>query len=153
MRGLVLLLMATAFSVSVAAAESPANQWMHLENVIGSGSCAARLTGSEVDTMLVVNGSGQLILVAGRADWQGSGPEEAALRIDDFQIEHLQASAFNNLVLLEIGNEGILKRLQAAKDLYWTLPSGKYHAAVAGLGDALDWVRRCEHGKHPGAGG
>lgn len=30
--------------------------------------------GSEVDTMLMLNRSGQLILVAGWSDWRASGP-------------------------------------------------------------------------------
>jgi hypothetical protein len=150
---LLLLMVAGAAAPIGAAAEPSADQWTHIENVPGGTACAARLTGSDVDTMLMLNENGQLILVAGRADWHASGSQEIALRIDDFELEHLTASAFNNLVLLPIGDEAVLKRLKAAKDLYWSLPAGKYHATVAGLGDALEWVRTCERGKHLGVGG
>jgi hypothetical protein len=124
-----------------------------MEKAAGSNSCAARLAGGDVDTVLMLNQNAELILVAGRADWHGAGSHEIALRIDDFELDHLTASAFNNLVLLPISDEAVLKRLKAAKDLYWSLPSGKYHATVAGLGDALEWVRRCEQGKHLAVGG
>lgn len=73
-----------------------------------------------------------------------------SLRIDGFELDHLRVNAFNNLVLVLISDEAVVKRLMAAKDLYWTLPSGTYHAAVSGLGDALEWVRRCEQDKHQG---
>lgn len=139
--------------VSGAVAGQPAGGWTYLENVPGGTACAARLTGSEVDTMLMLNGNGQLILVAGRSDWRASGPEDVSLRIDSFELDHLQANAFNNLVLVLISDEAVVKRLMAAKVLYWTLPSGKYHATVSGLGDALEWVRRCEQGKRQGING
>lgn len=130
-----------AFLSTILVPVAAAGQWAHLENVFGGTACAARLTGSQVDTMLLLNQNSQLILVAGRSDWSASGPEKVSLRIDNFQIDHLQANAFNNLVLLLISDEAVLKRLIAAKDLYWTLPSGRYHAAVSGLGNEVEWVR------------
>lgn len=129
-----------------------AGHWAHLENVFGGTACAARLTGSQVDTMLMLNQNGQLILVAGHADWSASGPEKVSLRIDDFELDHLQANAFNNLVLLLISDKAVLKRLMAARDLYWTLPSGRYHAAVLGLGNEVEWVRQCDQRKQVTAG-
>jgi hypothetical protein len=101
----------------------------------------------------MLNRSGDLILVAGRADWSVSGSQEIGLRIDGFQLEHLAASAFNNLVLLEVSDQSVLQRLKVAKDLYWSLPSGKYHADVTGLGDALSWLRQCERAKQLAAAG
>lgn len=153
LHGTLLLIVADAVAPLVVAAEPSADQWAHIESIPGGTACAARLAGNEVDTMLMLNQKGELILVAGRADWRASGSQEIGLRIDGFELDHLQASAFNNLVLLPISDEAVLKRLKAAKDLYWSLPAGKYHAAVAGLGAALEWVRTCEQGKHLGAGG
>ena len=150
---LLLLVAANASSTLVAAAEPSGDQWTHLENVTGSGGCAARLAGDEIDTMLILNRNDQLILVAGRADWHGSESKEIRLRIDSFELEHLQVSAFNDLLLLPISDDAIIKRLKVAKDLYWTLPSGKYHAEITGLGDALEWVHRCEQRKYLGTGG
>jgi hypothetical protein len=136
--------------LAAAVAEPPADKWSYIENVPGGTACAARLSGDEIDTMLMLNQKGQLILVAGRAEWHASGPEEIGLRIDDYELEHLQASAFNNLVLLLISDTAVLKRLMAARDLYWTLPSGRYHATVSGLDNALEWIHQCEQGKRLG---
>jgi hypothetical protein len=136
-----------------AAHADTSSEWVHIESVPGGDACAARLVGREVDTMLMLNRDGQLLLVAGRTDWSASGPEEISLRIDSFELDHLQASAFNNLVLLPIVDGAVLKRLRAAKDLYWSLPSGTYHAAVAGLDGALTWVQECEQAKGKGTGG
>jgi hypothetical protein len=146
----ILLMVAVANASATAVASerrAGAGRWELMESAPGSNSCA-RLTGNEVDTMLMLNGNAQLILVAGRADWHASGSEEIALRIDDIRLEHLTAGAFNNLVLLPITDEAILKRLKTAKNLIWSLPSGKYHAVVAGLGEALEWLHACEQGKH-----
>jgi len=143
----------TALILCFAVTPAFAAQWTHVENVTGGNACAARLVGSEVDTTLMLNRSGQLILVAGRSDWRASGPEQVSLRIDDFELDHLQANAFNNLVLVLISDEAVVKRLMAAKELYWTLPSGKYRAMISGLGDALEWVRQCERGKRQGVNG
>jgi hypothetical protein len=144
--GLLLALVPTTL-----AAQEPAIRWMHIEKVPGGTACAARLPGDEVDTMLMLNKNGQLILVAGKADWRASGSQEIGLRIDGFELNHLSAEAFNNLVLLQVADETALKRLKVAKDIFWLLPSGVYHATVAGLGDALSWVQQCEQAKRRGS--
>lgn len=151
--GAAYMVRAIALVLLVTATPAFAAPWTHIGNVPGANACAAQLTGDEVDTTLMLNRNGQLILVAGRSNWRAAGPEEVSLRIDDFELDHLQANAFNNLVLLLISDEAVVKRLMAAKELYWILPSGRYHAAVTGLGDALDWVRRCERGKRRGISG
>jgi hypothetical protein len=79
--------------------------------VPGGDACAARLVGAEVDTMLMLNRDGKLLLVAGRNDWNVSGPEDIGLRIDDLDAMYLQASELSNLVLVPISNEIVLKRL------------------------------------------
>lgn len=145
-----LLILTSASCLIVAAAEPSSRQWMHIENVPGGTACAARLDGSEIDTMLMLNQSGRLILVAGNAGWNASGAQEIALRIDGWNVDHLTASAFNNLVMLPITDEAVLKHLKAAKDLYWYLPFGDYHATVTGLGEAFDWVYVCEQRKRMG---
>ena len=112
-----------------------AAQWVHVEGAPGSHACAARLAGSDIDTTLMLNRKGQLILVVGRADWHASGTERIGLRIDNFTIDHLQATAFNNLLLVLIKDGAILNRLRVAKNLHWYLPSGTHHASVTGLGE------------------
>jgi len=142
-----LLLVSIVVKAVTAIADQSIGQWTHIDNVPGGTACAARLAGNDIDTMLMINGAEQLILVAGRADWHVSGPQEVGLRIDGFELSHLKASAFNNIVLLPIDDLVVQKRLASATDLYWTLSSGRYHASVTGLGDALEWVRQCEQNK------
>ena len=143
-------LFCSLFFITVGVATSA--QWEHLNEVLGTPGCAARHSGDQVDVLLMINEVGQLILVAGRADWHFSGPEDISLRIDDFDLTHLQASAFNNLVLLPISDEAVVGRLKTARDIYWSIPSAKYHAAVSGFGDALLWVQRCEQERRLPAG-
>jgi len=50
-----LLIVASAAAPIVAAAGPSAEQWTHIENIPGGTACAARLTGDEVDTMLMLN--------------------------------------------------------------------------------------------------
>jgi hypothetical protein len=151
--GFCLLILSNVTALVGAAAGPSVRRWTYIQNIPGGNACAARLSGGEVDTMLMLDQSQQLILVAGRADWRAFGSEEIGLRIDGFQLEHLHASAFNNLILLPINDEVVLKRLKVGNDLYWLLPSGKYYAAITGLDNALDWVRKCEHAKHLHASG
>lgn len=129
---------------SAVAIQSDAGGWTLIERAGGSNSCAARRSGSDVDTILMLSQRGQLILVAGRADWHVSGAEEVNVRIDNFELRHMQADIVDNLLLLPIADEQVVIRLRAAKDLYWSLSFGSFHAVVDGLGDALDRLRTCD---------
>jgi hypothetical protein len=102
--------------------------------------------------MMTLNRTGELMLVVGRRDWRLSGAFDVTLGVDDAEFAHLQANAFNNLVLLLITNGAVLRRLTAAKDIYWHFPFGQYHASVVGFGDALAWVRQCERAKRSDSG-
>jgi hypothetical protein len=42
-------------------------------------------------------------------DWRASGPEDVGLRKDSFELVKLKASPFNNLVLLPIDDEAVIK--------------------------------------------
>jgi hypothetical protein len=129
-------------------------RWTFAETLPGGNACAAKLPGDEVDTLLMLNKSGELLLIAGRPEWRGRGEsQEIELQIDRFEIKHLVASSFDNLVLLVVKDESVLKRLKNAKDLYWRLPSGTYHAAVQGLATALSWLHTCERKKQMHAEG
>ena len=97
--------------------------------------------------MLMLSDAGQVVLAVSRSDWHVSGPQKVRLGIDRFESANLQANGFSNLVLLLIADNDMQQRLKTAKDLHWSLPFGKYHAAVSGIGDALTWVRQCERKK------
>lgn len=130
--------------VAAASGSASTKKWVHIETIPGGTACAVRRHGSDVDTMMMLNRSGQLVLIAGRSGWQGAGPETIAIRVDRGPIDRLKADAFNNLVMVRIGSRAILKRLERAKNLLWYMPTGEYHAEVAGLDGALNWLYRCE---------
>lgn len=147
MRGRVSL-RAVAAIVSVAFASAvQAGQWAYMGAAPGETGCAARLVGKDVDTMLMLGKDGQLVLVAGKSGWQEFGRKKVELRIDHWQVDHLTATAFRNLILVRVGNRILLQELEAATDLYWNFPWGRYHAEVFGLGSAVKWLHNCERAK------
>lgn len=121
--------------------------WAHLPNE--GGSCAARHAGNKVDTLMMLNRDGQLLLFAGHPDWKlgYSGPKKASLRIDGGKAEHLKGNPLGSLFMVLIKSDTTVARLKHAKSLTWHLPSGTYHADVAEFGQALSWVRKCEQEK------
>jgi len=121
-----------------------------LPGVTGS-ACTARINGDQVDTILMINRSGQLLLVAGHNGWAAWGGElDVSLQIDGDTPDKLKAFSFNNLVMTEVTNETVLLRLRRARTLDWSLPLGHFHAAVSGLGIALDAVKACQGGQSDG---
>lgn len=82
--------------------------------------------------------------MAGRPDWKFD-PEKvsARLSIDGAASMTLEGNALLNLVLFPVKDGALRDSLRAARTLDWRLPWGDYHAEVAGLGAALDAVRRC----------
>ena len=130
--------------VAVASGSASTRKWVHIETIPGGTACAVRHRGSEVDTMMMLNRSGQLVLIAGRSGWHGAGSETIAMRVDRGPIDRIKADAFNNLVMVRISSLATLKRLERAKNLLWYMPTGEYHTEVAGLDGALKWLYRCE---------
>ena len=142
---------------AAAAAELPgrtipgAGAWRLIEPPDPAG-CSARLqagAGSDVDTMLLVNNAGKLVLVAGRGDWNlGPGAPKVTIRIDDLPPRTVQASMAVNLVLVLADNDAFYRQLRHARSLAWTLPMGRFGADVTGLGAAFDAAVACKK-SHP----
>lgn len=110
--------------------------WEALDNV---GGCAARLKGDEVDTWVSINNSDQVLLIAGRPDWNSWGQEvKLTLQIDSQAPRSFTASKWNNLVLLLLFDDKDVAALRKASSLRWHLPSGDYYAKVHDVGSALD---------------
>lgn len=147
MRGRMRSRVVAAILAAAFAATVQAGQWEYMGSAPGETECAARLVGKDVDTMLTLSRNGQLVLVAGKSSWQVAGPKKVELRIDHWQVDHLTATAFRNLILVRVGNRTLLQELEAAKDLYWDFPWGRYHAEVSGLGNAVKWLHNCERAK------
>ena len=73
------------------------NEW---ESVDVAAGCAARLKGDEVDTFVTLNNKDQVILIAGRKDWNFWGEDTGlTLQIDSQPPLSLKGWKWNNLVL------------------------------------------------------
>jgi hypothetical protein len=120
-----------------------AGQW----RLMGPGDpapCSARLLGTEIDTMLLINKDGDLVLVGGRGDWALAASEQTVtLQIDNGPPADVKAEFVTNLVLALVADTALLKQLRHAHQLGWTLPMGHFAAHVTGLGTALDAARAC----------
>ena len=111
-------------------------------------ACSARDTGSEIDTILMLNDKDELLLIGGHPDWATWGGDvPLQLAIDGAAPVSFQASTVENLILVRVTDPAVIQRLRQAKALEWRIPTGRVHGDVAGLGAALDAVARCKAGK------
>jgi hypothetical protein len=108
-------------------------------------ACMARIPGDQIDTMLLLNNDNDLLLIGGHNDWATWGGDvPLTLAIDGGAPVTLTAGTVNNLILVLVKDLGLVDRLRAAKVLDWTIPSGHVRGNVAGLGAALDAVKKCK---------
>jgi hypothetical protein len=146
-RNLLLVAVANAAIATGVTAEPVATtgQWTLTAKLPGGDACVARLVGSEVDTMLMLSESKELLLVAGNPEWQAtSNSLKVELGIDNLLINDLTGIPFNNLVFVVVKEDAVLKRLKVARNLYWSFPFGKFHATVDGIGPAITWLHKCK---------
>lgn len=119
--------------------------WGILEGIGGTNQCTVRRNSPEVNTSLVLTKQGRLVLIAGRPDWAKWGNEiKATLKIDADAPIAVAAAGVQNLVLLPLTDDTVVKRLQTAKMLRWHLPWGDFTAEVEGLGAAETVLRACD---------
>jgi hypothetical protein len=113
-------------------------------------ACSARIAGEQADTILLVNNDGVPVLVAGHPDWHDlQGEANVSLSIDRGAAAPRKAYMVVNLVMMLVDDSALLGRLREAKTLDWTLPFGRFHADVAGLGAALDRLAACAKAAAP----
>ena len=128
-----------------------AGAWRLIEPPDPAG-CSARLqagAGDNVDTMLLVNNAGKLVLVAGRRDWNlpPAGPK-ITIRVDDLPPRTVEASLAVNLVMLLVDDDAFYRQVRNAHRIAWSLPMGEFDANVGGLGPAFDAAVACRRA-HP----
>jgi hypothetical protein len=118
--------------------------WFMTEKLSETGGCGARLAGSEIDTLLLLNKDGEIILAGGKPNWQiPSGQHEVSLQIDDASMTGT-ATTFGSLVMIRVQDKAMERRLLEAKVLIWRLPKGDYHAAVHDVAAVVDDLRACD---------
>jgi hypothetical protein len=107
-------------------------------------ACSARNTGKQIDTILMLNDKNELLLIGGHPDWATWGGDvPLELSIDGAAPITFQAGTVENLILVRVTDPAVVQKLRDAKALDWTIPSGRVHGEVAGLGAALDAVVKC----------
>ncbi len=113
-----------------------------------TGSCMAHRAGAQVDTIMVTNRDGKLILMAGRHDSNmPTGPRTVTLEIDEHRWEAVAATSFNSLILVLVNDPAMLEQLRHAQRLIWVLPLQRVAADLPRLGQAIDSIMV------PGCGG
>ncbi len=108
-----------------------------------AGGCSVGKAGADVNTRLLRNHSGKMILIAARPDWTGDEPADVQLSIDGAAALALQAQKLGPLALVLVEDAALEANLRAARTLTWTTPWGVFNAQVAGLGEAFDALSRC----------
>ena len=112
--------------------------------VPGGAMCRAMKSGDAVDTQLVRNKEGKLLLVAGHPDWDHkAGPIHVTISLDGGPPVSLEGYVIGPTVLVLIKDDTLTAQLKAAHEVAWTLPWGHFTAAVDGLGKALDAIAYC----------
>lgn len=125
-------------------------KWVLTETLAGlrGRACSARVTGDQIDTILLLNQRGDLVLMGGHGDWATWGGEvPLELSIDGSEPTRLKASTVNNLILVSVTDPALLQRLRAARTLDWSIPTGRVRGDVTGLGVALDALKQCSERK------
>lgn len=113
-----------------------------------TGSCIAHRAGAHVDTMMLTNRDGKLVLMAGRPDWKmPAGNRTITLEIDEHRWEGVAASSLNSLLIVLVSDPTMLDQLRHARRLVWNLPRQRLTADLPGLGEAIDSIMV------PGCGG
>ena len=124
-----------------------AGDWMLMVTMPGAPgrACAARVEGAEIDTLLLLNDVGDLLLIGGHKDFaMGAGQVPMSLSIDGAPPLILNANTLGNLIITEVKQPPVVERLRRAKAIDWGIPAGHVRGEVAGLGVALDAMKACK---------
>jgi hypothetical protein len=128
-----------------------AGDWTLSDASVGTDWCVMRRRGEQVDTVLMLNREGRLILGAGKPSWSESADSsaEATLAVDGGPPRAVKVSLLQNLALTLVQDGALSRQLRGASKISWSLPQGDFHADVAGLGPAVDALRVCMRQRHP----
>jgi hypothetical protein len=127
-----------------------AGGWTLIRNVAGLSqrACSARIRGPQIDTILLRNNDGQMVLMGGHPEWATWGAEvPLQLSIDGGPATALKAQSVDNLIAVLVEDPALAKRLRGAHAIEWTIPTGRVRGEVSGLGVAFDAVVACATGK------
>jgi hypothetical protein len=126
-----------------------APRWKLLEATDGcwaeTGAGAVFAEGDTVHAKILINKSGELVLVAARPEWQRTETRiDFTVAVDGGEPIPMSGSAAVVMAMAPVKNSDVMNRLRAASALSWNLPWGDYKAQVAGFGKAMDAVIACQ---------
>ncbi|HKD22710.1 MAG TPA: hypothetical protein VKB71_11895 [Rhizomicrobium sp.] len=122
-----------------------AGEWKLVDDLPGVDHCSLRRNGEQVDTMLMRNKDGRLVLFAGRADWAfPTIREKVSVQFDDLPAREMDASVFDNLIIVLLDDPSMEQTLLHAKHLHWQTPQGDLRADLDGVSQALDELHACD---------
>lgn len=125
-----------------------AGAWVISASMPPAEGCVVRRNNDEVNTSIVIDEKGQLLLTAGKPSWLAMPAlVKIALQIDDGAPVDLQSGAFQNVFVTPLTDPLAVEKLSRAQTLTWYLPNGTYHAPVGGIGNAIDALRACNRTK------
>jgi hypothetical protein len=137
--------------VTGTAAAAPPAGWALIEDKAAGKPCTAAhqpqaAPGNHfANTRLLRNNRNHMILIAARGDWDVSGSRTISLAIDQGEPVSLEAQGVGPLILTEIADAALERKLRDASTLTWILPTDRYTADVTGLGAAFDLVASCSN--------
>lgn len=85
-------------------------------------TCGAAKLGEQVNTRLLRNRSGQMILIAARSEWDRSDTFTTKLSIDGAEAIESEALRVGPQVLVLVTDAASEETVKAARTLDWTLP-------------------------------
>lgn len=111
-------------------------------------TCGAAKLGEQVNTRLMRNKAGRMLLIAARSDWKNDQPFTAKLSVNGAAPVDVEAMTLGPMVLVLVEDAALEAQLMAARTLDWTMPwpgpqGSTFHADVAGLGAAYDKLDIC----------
>jgi hypothetical protein len=129
-----------------------AGDWKLLNPSHGTNRCSIRLNGAEIDTMMMRNNGGKLIVMGGRGEWAFPASKASiTLQIDDSPPKAVDAFVFQNIVMVLLKDDGDQALLAHATDLRWHLSWGDFHAKFTGIDAAIIALDDCDL-KHSNGG-
>ena len=122
----------------------PPIEWELRSPTPGAPPCRAVKFGPAIDTQLLRNRAGDLILVAGHGDWSHDGdPFALTISADGAPPMRLTGYPIGPTIFVLVEDDALEKQIKAAHTLDWRLPWGQFRAEVEGLGKAFDALTVC----------
>jgi hypothetical protein len=122
----------------------PSSAWELSSVTPGGPLCRAMKEGDAIDTQVARGKDGDMLLVAGRPDWDHvNNALHLTISVDDGPPISLKGFSIGPTAFVVIDDGALLRQLKTAHRVSWTFPWGHFTAVVDGLGQAFDSIQYC----------